>query len=131
MDVTDMNRWSGVALEQYCQHSVVVDELRPEVKASIQQRDKARAQHRALDCCQELLWVLKRAAVAKNAITVLLHVRPSPCASRDARVHRSGTRRNTLQTCRGFSLTDAGSVTQKKVIAIVDKTVYVWSNCVN
>ena len=47
-----------------------------------------------------------------SRLTVLLHVRPSPCASRDARVHRSGTRRNTLQTCHGFSLTGAGSVGQ-------------------
>ena len=51
-----------------------------------------------------------------SRLTVLLHVRPSPCASRDARVHRApdprGTRRNTLQTCHEFSLTDADCVCQ-------------------
>ena len=55
-----------------------------------------------------------------SQLGVLLHVGPSPCASRDARARiriRTALRiaypepadGNTLQTCHGFSLTDAGS----------------------
>ena len=55
--VTDMISWSGVALEQYCQQMEVADDMRPEIRARIQQRHRTKMEHRSLNCSPQMLWV--------------------------------------------------------------------------